>query len=1022
MLRPLRDSSYLYGLHDPGGEKVMLDLDVPGWVLFTEGIGYNPQDTQGADYSGYSNQGLGVMVRLNAGYAGTGTLPFEQYYSDFARRCANFVKASAGARIWIVGNETNHPIEWPGALWDWNAQPPKPVSPDKRGEPITPERYARCYKLVRSAIKALSGHADDQVLVSAPAPWNALLTYPGNPNGDWVQYFQDILKLLTPDTCDGLTLHTYTHGADPALLRSETLMQPPFQNRRFHFRAYKDFMAAIPSALRKLPVYITETNQGDDPWRNDNTGWVRQAYGEINAWNLANAQKIRSLILYRWPNVPGDRWGIDGKQGVIEDFRQALALRYRWEVEVAPEAEMEAQIVQLEQQVKALQPQVAQVAKLTASAAALQKTADELAAGVSALQPQALRDRFTALEAEVTALERQIPALPTTGVPQPALNDVRGKLPTGSGTPYPVRDLAAIKRIVVHHTATRGDITPQRLAEAQVAQGKPGVTYHFLVNEDGAIHWLQPLETVVAQTNRANVNADGIAVALAGNFTQAPPGDVQLSAASQVLAWLLDKFGLKTTDVYGRRELENVASPGAQWDTGAKYKDTLLAKVQSLLDAAKDPYLVIQDLRKQVADLQAQVSALQDQVAQLQQQAQTQNSTILAQKAEIARLQDLLRGCTGGKVAKPSIVDKVDALDRHPTLPAYSKRTKPVSMLVVHHTDTQTTTTVEQLAHYHVFGERRAADGTLIKAQWPGIGYHFVIGPDGVIYQGQRESTSSYHVGGEPNNYSIGISLIGRFMSTDLQGKPQAADKQIPTPQQLRSTAHLAAWLMQEYQIPLEKIMGHRDVWPKSTSCPGEHWKGGQHWYDMLVAEIKAVTQGVSAGTRMEGYLLFWDHGADWAKTDWKSAQNYIAHFRPTTGFITSDALLARRVLIVGGYAGVSLEDEARLRAAGCEVQRLNGANEAETAAMLDQLVAKDTPWPAAAAAPKAAAGAGGAAWATGPVGTAIGAPGETQILDEWTVPDYAVPPPQAPDIELGDSVRVRVLVPPPTGPAEGNG
>ncbi len=1013
MLRSLRDSIYLYGLHDPGGEGVMLDLEVPGWLLFTEGIGYNPQDTQGRDYSGYSDKGLGVMVRLNAGYAGTGTLPFEQYYSDFARRCANFVKASPGAHIWIVGNETNHPIEWPGAVWDWNAQPPKPVSADKRGEPITPDRYARCYKLVRSAIKALSGHADDQVLVAAAAPWNALLTYSGNPNGDWVQYFQDILKLLSPDTCDGLTLHTYTHGTDPALIRSEAMMQAPFQNRHFNFRAYKDFMAAIPSNLSGLPVYITETDQGDEPWRNDNTGWVRQAYDEINAWNLATTQKIRSLLLYRWPNVSGDRWGIEGKQGVIADLRQALALRYRWEVEVAPEAEMEAQITQLEQQVKALQPQVDQVATMSAAAEALQKTTGELAKGVNAIQPQALRDQYSALDAEVTALAAKIPAVPTTGVPQPAMDDVRGKLATGPGTPYPTRDLTTIKRVIVHHTATRGDITPQRLAEAQVAQGKPGTTYHFLVNDDGSIHWLQPLETAVAQTNRADANADGIALALAGNFGQVPPGDVQLSAAAQVIAWLLDRFGLKTTDVYGRRELENVASPGAQWDTGAKYKDPLLAKVQSILEAAKDPYLVIQDLRKQVADLQSQVSSLAPQVAQLRQQVQTQESTIQAQRAEIARLQDQLRGSTGGQISKPIIVDKVDTLDHHPTLPPYNKRTKPVSMLVVHHTDTQTTTTVEQLAHYHVYGERRSADGTLLKAQWPGLGYHFVIGADGVIYQGQRETTSSYHVGGEPNNYSIGISLIGRFMSTDLKGQPQAADKQVPTPEQLRSTAHLAAWLMQEYDVPLEKVMGHRDVWPKSTSCPGEHWKGGQRWYDLLVKEIKAVAQGTPTGTRMEHYLLFWDHGTDWAKDDWKSAQNYIAHFRPTTGFTTDDALFARHVTIVGGYAGVSSEDEVLLRAAGCDVQRLNGANEAGTAAMLDALVAKDTPWPTTPPAPKAAAFAAAAA---------ISPPGETPILDEWTVPDLAVPPPQEPTVELGDSVQMKVLVPPPTGPAEGSG
>ena len=426
--------------------------------------------------------------------------------------------------------------------------------------------------------------------------------------------------------------------------------------------------------------------------------------------------------------------------------------------------------------------------------------------------------------------------------------------------------------MIVHHTATRGDITPQRLAEAQVQQGKPGTTYHFLINDNGTIHWMQPLEIATTQTNRADANSSGVAVALAGNFTTAVPGDAQLTAAAQVVAWLLSQAGLKTTDVVGRRELENVASPGATWNTGPRYKDTLLAKVRSLLETSKDPYLVIQELQQNLAECQKQVADLQAQVLPLQQQVQMLEATVKAQKLEIARLLDQLRGCAGGKVARPPIVDKVDTLDKHPTLPPYAKRTKPVSLLVVHHADTPKTTTVEQIAHYHVYGKRTNASGQVVKAEWPGIGYHFVVAPDGVIYQGQRESTSSYHVGGEPNNYSIGVSLIGRFMLTDNSGKPQPAAAQVPTPEQLRSTAHLLAWLMQEHNVPLEQVKGHRDVWVGATSCPGETWKSGVRWYDMLVKEIQAVAQGNPA-RNMEHYLLFWDHGSDWAKADWAGAR-----------------------------------------------------------------------------------------------------------------------------------------------------
>ena len=77
--------------------------------------------------------------------------------------------------------------------------------------------------------------------------------------------------------------------------------------------------------MRSLPVYLTEADQNDS-WRNENVQWVQRAYGEIDWWNRQPGnQVIRAVILYRWPNV--DRWGIDGKAGVIEDFRQAKTYR-----------------------------------------------------------------------------------------------------------------------------------------------------------------------------------------------------------------------------------------------------------------------------------------------------------------------------------------------------------------------------------------------------------------------------------------------------------------------------------------------------------------------------------------------------------------------------------------------------------------------------------------------------------------------------------------------------------------------
>ncbi len=205
---------------------------------------------------------------------------------------------------------------------------------------ITPSFYAQCYRQCRDAIHMLPGHGDDQVLIGAVAPWNDQAKYSGNEIGDWVTYLADILALLGPGGLDGIALHTYTHGSNPDLITDRGTMNPPFQNRYFNFLAYRNFMQAIPAELRDLPVYITETDQ-NEPWLDQNSGWVQRAYAEINWWNSQPGnQQIRSLVLYRWP--PLDRWYIEGKNGVIEDFRAACRNDYKWRAPLPKPANFQA--------------------------------------------------------------------------------------------------------------------------------------------------------------------------------------------------------------------------------------------------------------------------------------------------------------------------------------------------------------------------------------------------------------------------------------------------------------------------------------------------------------------------------------------------------------------------------------------------------------------------------------------------------------------------------------------------------
>lgn len=1001
MPRPLNDSEYLYGLHDPGGEQLLLNAGVPGWVLITEAIGANPNDNSGRSYRNFSDAGLGVMVRLNNAYSPGGTIPYERFYDDFARRCANFVRGSQGANIWIVGNETNHPIEWPGAEWNWNVFPPQPISPDKQGEPITPQRYVKCYRKVRAAIRSVPGHTTDQVLVGAVAPWNTLTKYDGNTVGDWVKYLSDILVALGPEQCDGITVHAYTHGSDPALVTSEVRMtQPEFAQRRWHFRVYRDFVSAIPPNMRHLPVYITEANQGDDPWRNENSGWVRNAYSEINAWNQSQTPKIRALILYRWPHVGNDRWYIDGKAGVIDDLVIALRQKYKWTVEVPVAGDLAQwweELYRLEARAQGMEGDVR-------SARALSQRMQNHDTALRQLAPQvdaavATYNQLDAITRQVTQLEQDVEAalgFVTPVVPRPDMADVAASLPHHATATWATRPLTAIKRLVIHHTVTNPNVTPQRLAEVAVAQGKPGVAYHYLVSGDGTIYHTQPLDRIVLQINNAanqTTNADSVAVALAGNFgaeADVEPNVVQRGKAAQLLAWLMQELGLgmqPNAVVFGRKELgENVGSPGSQWMEGVRYKEKLLPDVIAVLNAGSGGTIVeIERLRAEVAALTARVTELEPLAAVVpglrQQVSQLQNE-IAAKQAEIMRLQAYINThCTssGGQVARPAIVDVVDKLMKHPTK-KYLNRTQRITSLVVHHTTGRATLTPYDIARYHV--ESR---------DWPGVGYHYLIGADGTIYWCQRHETMSYHTG-VANGYTLGVSLIGEFMNGVL-----------PTAPQLQSTSHLIAWLMQEFNISdLKKVIGHKEAPEAQTACPGDQWTTGAKWKNMLYERIQA--QQVQKSSYF--YLLFWDHDSTWAQTDWQSAQNYIAHFRPTAGFSIEDATFARHVLIVGGPAGVSGDDEARLRAAGVDVHRLAGADEQATKAQLDALVRQNTLWPGGPT-QTATQDQGLPPWPLAAAPEAVDEP----LVDEWYIPESWIVTYVGPEVPPGAASYPRVLV-----------
>jgi N-acetyl-anhydromuramyl-L-alanine amidase AmpD len=130
--------------------------------------------------------------------------------------------------------------------------------------------------------------------------------------------------------------------------------------------------------------------------------------------------------------------------------------------------------------------------------------------------------------------------------------------------------------------------------------------------------------------------------------------------------------------------------------------------------------------------------------------------------------------------------------------------------IVLHHTATQRGTVAEIDASH-----RRRVDET--GAHWLGIGYHFVIGNGHGMADGELEATFRWerqlagaHAGQRDyNEAGIGICLVGHL------------DRSAPTSAQLAAASRLIQQLSHEYQIPAERIIGHRDI--RTTACPGRH-------------------------------------------------------------------------------------------------------------------------------------------------------------------------------------------------------
>ncbi len=326
------ETPYLYGIHDfdPRPDSFLSRLEgngVRGTITATEAVGHDPADRSGKDYGPLASRGHRIIARLNNGYFPHGTIPLPEKWDDFARRCANFVAASSGCTIWVIGNETNLSGEWP--------------SDGGYRRYIAPEAYADCFRRVYDRIKAVrpTHRVIPQALAPFAGPYGAGADHDGMPI-DHVTYMRRMLSAIrSSGGVDGVAVHINSRGYS----RADVFSEQKVNGNWWSFFCYKDWLErGMPSSMWSLPVYATECNgyyfwkggHAEAPHETYEPGWVQTVLLEVDRWNHNEALAygrpvIHSVSFYRWC-ASCDGWNIDGapQEGqILADLEEATGYR-----------------------------------------------------------------------------------------------------------------------------------------------------------------------------------------------------------------------------------------------------------------------------------------------------------------------------------------------------------------------------------------------------------------------------------------------------------------------------------------------------------------------------------------------------------------------------------------------------------------------------------------------------------------------------------------------------------------------
>jgi len=126
-----------------------------------------------------------------------------------------------------------------------------------------------------------------------------------------------------------------------------------------------------------------------------------------------------------------------------------------------------------------------------------------------------------------------------------------------------------IKYLVIHHSVTAHEASPDDIAKLHKNRGWGGIGYHFVVTKDGKAWYVGDVST--ARANVADMNEKVIGICLVGDFTKHLPSDEQIVSAHKLCKFFIEQpqwplLNDWKENVVGHKELSKTACPGTSWD------------------------------------------------------------------------------------------------------------------------------------------------------------------------------------------------------------------------------------------------------------------------------------------------------------------------------------------------------------------------------------------------------------------------------------------------------------------------